>query len=356
MSLTYDSILTRMRKAFYDECGENIKNYSETDMKFKAVASEIYSVAANADFVLKQAFVKTASGIYLDMHAEMRGLKRKTGTKAEGILTFSVPADLNTEVEIPANTVCSDRDNPLVQFKTTESVVCPVGQICVDVQCVALANGAEFNCDKNRITVMVNPPDYVCAVTNAEAIIGGSDEETDEALRSRVLQSYASKFNYLTEDAYKQLALKADGVLDAAFAYDPDKECMQVCIKAAGDKLTSDIKSQIGDAFWEYKYAGVQYEYKAAVPQKFSAFAAIKVSAGVDKSAVKSAAEEKIRRLCSDAKIGQSISSTVLVLGLSAIDGIEYAEVSLSPSAAGVAVCDSLSYLSLENVEADVYE
>lgn len=77
MSLTYNQILNEMRKAFYDECGENIKNYSETDMKFKAVASEIYSVAANADFVLRQAFIKTASGKYLDMHAEMRGLKKK---------------------------------------------------------------------------------------------------------------------------------------------------------------------------------------------------------------------------------------------------------------------------------------
>mgnify|MGYP006934290031 FL=1 len=93
-----------------------------------------------------------------------------------------------------------------------------------------------------------------------------------------------------------------------------------------------------------------------ATPQKFSAFAAIKVSAGADKSSVKAAAEEKITQLCSATKIGQNISSTALVLGLSAIDGIEYAEVSLSPSAAGVAVCDSLGYLSLESVEADVYE
>ncbi|UKI22187.1 MAG: baseplate J/gp47 family protein [Anaerotruncus sp.] len=72
-------------------------------MKFKAVASEIYAAAANADFVLKQAFCKkTALGKYLDMHAEMRGIKReKTGRKAAGIITFSVPADLNREVEIP---------------------------------------------------------------------------------------------------------------------------------------------------------------------------------------------------------------------------------------------------------------
>lgn len=356
MSLTYNQILTRMRSAFYDECGENIKNYSETDMKFKAVASEIYAAAANADFVLKQAFAKTASGKYLDMHAEMRGLKRKTGTKAAGVLTFSVPADLNRDVEIPENTVCSDKDNPLVQFKTTESVVCPAGQSSVSAKCEALANGAEFNCAANRITVMVNPPDYVSTVTNNGAIIGGSDEESDEAIRIRILQSYAGKFNYLTEDAYKQLALKVDGVLDAAFAYDQSKNCMQICIKAAGDNLTTGIKSQLGGAFWEYKYAGMQYEYITATPQKFSAFAAIKVSAGADKSSVKAAAEEKITQLCSATKIGQNISSTALVLGLSAIDGIEYAEVSLSPSAAGVAVCDSLGYLSLESVEADVYE
>lgn len=76
-----------------------------------------------------------------------------------------------------------------------------------------LPNGAEFNCAANRITVMVNPPDYVSTVTNNGAIIGGSDEESDEAIRSRILQSYAGKFNYLTEDAYKQLALKVDGVL-----------------------------------------------------------------------------------------------------------------------------------------------
>ncbi len=356
MSLTYNQILNEMRKAFYDECGENIKNYSETDMKFKAVASEIYSVAANADFVLRQAFIKTASGKYLDMHAEMRGLKRKEGTKAHGVLTFFVSPDLNREVDIPAGTVCSDKDNPLVQFKTLKSAVCPADKSSIDVECEALANGAEFNCDKNRISVMVNPPDYVLAVTNSSAVNGGGDEESDESLRSRILQSYSCRFNFVTEDAYKQLAMRADGVLDAAFSYDYNNSFMQVCLKVAGDKLPPSISITLGNLLWEYKYAGVKYGYCAATAQKFSAFAAIKVSAGADKATIKAAAEEKIKQLCSASKIGQSLSSTALVLGLSAIEGIEYAEVSLTPSVAGVVVCDSLSYLSLENAEADVYE
>lgn len=234
--------------------------------------------------------------------------------------------------------------------------MCPADKSSIDVECEALANGVEFNCDKNRISVMVNPPDYVLAVTNSSAVNGGGDEESDESLRSRILQSYSCRFNFVTEDAYKQLAMRADGVLDAAFSYDYNNSFMQVCLKVAGDKLPPSISNTLGNLFWEYKYAGVKYGYCAATAQKFSAFAAIKVSAGADKAAIKAAAEEKIKQLCSASKIGQSLSSTALVLGLSAIEGIEYAEVSLTPSVAGVVVCDSLSYLSLENAEADVYE
>ena len=58
MSITYDEILHEMETQFYNECGEYVKDYPEVELRFKAVASEIYAAHTAADFALKQAFVQ----------------------------------------------------------------------------------------------------------------------------------------------------------------------------------------------------------------------------------------------------------------------------------------------------------
>ena len=87
MNLTYDEILNSMKIEFAGEKGEAVKELSDIEARFKAVASEIYSVSAYGDYIMKQSFPQTATGEFLDRHAELRSITRKTASYAKGAIT-----------------------------------------------------------------------------------------------------------------------------------------------------------------------------------------------------------------------------------------------------------------------------
>ena len=105
---TYDEILTAMKKAFFDSCGRNVDNMGDIDARFQAVASELFSLGCKNDFLLKQAFPQTATGDYLDRHAAMRDIQRHTGTKAHGVLRFSVSQPTINDISIPISLTSFD--------------------------------------------------------------------------------------------------------------------------------------------------------------------------------------------------------------------------------------------------------
>ncbi len=80
MNLTYDEILNSMKIEFAGEKGEAVKELSDIEARFKAVASEIYSVSAYGDYIMKQSFPQTATGEFLDRHEELRSITRKTAS------------------------------------------------------------------------------------------------------------------------------------------------------------------------------------------------------------------------------------------------------------------------------------
>ena len=75
------------------------------------------------DFILKQAFVQTATRGYLDRHGALRDCKRKLGTKAKGTLTFGINEAIASDIVIEKGTVCSKPNYPLIQYSTDETVI-----------------------------------------------------------------------------------------------------------------------------------------------------------------------------------------------------------------------------------------
>ena len=90
MKSTYNEILQNMKTAYNKELGREIAENSIDEKKLEAIASELYGLSCYGDFILKQAFVQTATGGYLDRHGALRDCKRKLGTKAKGTLTFGI--------------------------------------------------------------------------------------------------------------------------------------------------------------------------------------------------------------------------------------------------------------------------
>lgn len=162
--------------------------------------------------VLAAAFPQYAWGDYLDDHAAARNLTRLAATAASGVVTFTGP--VGTDVP-PGTTVSSpptgsDEDPPT--FQTSVDAVIPAGGT-VDVNVAATDAGSSGNVSAGALTVMETPIPGV-TVSNALPMVGGTDPETDDALRVRVLDQFIERGS-ATADVYRSWARNYAGVGEA---------------------------------------------------------------------------------------------------------------------------------------------
>lgn len=209
---TYEEILTRMQNKFSTLAGFSADEASDIGIRLKVLAGEIYSQGANFEWLKNQLFTQTASGSYLDLHAIERGLSRKTAIKSTGTLTFSITTALSYDVQIPAGTVCATSGVDAIRFETTEAVTLAAASLSVAAKAQSVEGGSDKNTGASTVTVMITPPAGISAVTNASAFTGGTDAETDEELRARIIESYKNISNGTNIAFYKGEILKYDGI------------------------------------------------------------------------------------------------------------------------------------------------
>lgn len=355
MSLTYDEILDSMKTAFQKEKGETVKNLSDLEMRFKAVASEIYSVFAFGDYVLKQGFPQTATGAYLERHGELRGITRKTASPAKGRLTFSLSEETDRNVTIPAGTVCSVSGKPFIQFSTDKAVEIKAGELSVQAAATALKSGDAYNAQANTVTVIVNPPAFVFSVTNEYAFTGGSDPESDEALRERIVSSYSYRRNIFSLTEVRNVLLLHEEITDVTLCPEPGY-LLRVCLKTKSGRVEELLKNQIRELLGFTYLCSVDIVFTAAVEQPFNAFAEAKIYSGYDETVIKNAVKERITQFCSSEKIGQNYSESAAAAACAGIEGLEYVNVFFGSAVSGPVACGSESYLKLKNVEVTAHE
>lgn len=355
MKETYNNILNNMRTAYFEECGYEPAPDSDLELRFKAVAGEIFSAYSYADFILKQVFPQTATGEYLDRHAAMRGIERKAAAVSQGVLEFSISEPLETDVLIPQSTVCSSAQRPFVQFATTEQAVIEAGETSVTVPVQALSGGAEFNCPAGEITVLVNPPEYVTSVTNTTAMTGGFDDENDASLRERLVSSYATRRFAVNESSLREQLLTSNYILDAR-VYNSGSESINVCIKAVGGYNAERLKSSIKSTLGLFSVCKLDFQVFDAEPFSFNINASIKLEDGYDNEELISTGVDVLSKAVSSMHIGQNVSKTELEALLYGIEGVTLAEVCLVDENGMPFSCPSNSYLVPDKITVAVYE
>ncbi|MDE7123892.1 MAG: baseplate J/gp47 family protein, partial [Eubacterium sp.] len=276
MSLTYNEILDSMKAAFQQEKGEPVANLSDLELRFKAVASEIYSVCAYGDYIFRQGFPQTATGMYLDRHAQLRSITRKKAARASGELTFSLSEAASKSVTIPAGTICSAAGRPFIQFATDKRAIISAGSLSVSVPATALRTGQEHNVEAGCVTDMVNPPDYVFSVTNDEVFTGGWNDESDEALRERILSSYSSRKNAVSAEGVREILLSLDEITDALVISDKNSS-VNICLKTRNGRISSSLQTKVSDLLGFLSFCSVEINFIAASEKEFSVKAEAKV-------------------------------------------------------------------------------
>lgn len=198
----WTGIYEQMRGTFAQRAGFVPSEGCDSAVRLYALAAELQSLLMQADWVLDQSFPQTAQGMYLDYHAETRGITRAAAEKAVGTLRFAAADKVTAACPIEKGTVCMTAEG--VRFETTEDATIAVGSQWADVPAQAVEAGAGGNVIAGTVTLLSAMPVGVVQCTNPAAFSGGCDAESDEALRGRVLASYQRLPNGANAAYYEQ--------------------------------------------------------------------------------------------------------------------------------------------------------
>ncbi len=294
--MTIDEIYGQMVEAFQKETGVTLAGDGDMAVRLYAVAAQIYALYVQTDWVNRQCFPQTAQGEYLDKHAQLRGLERRAAVAAEGILRFETDQAPSTDLTIPAGTVCMTAG--LVRFETTQEAVLQAGETMVETTAAAVEPGASGNVAAGTIRAMAVAPVGVSRCTNPDGFSGGLDEESDEELRERVLETFQRMPNGANAAFYEQSAMSFPQVAAAAVVSRPrGVGSVDVVVSTAAGVPDSELLEELQAYFEERREIAVDVLVRAPEVQDVDVTVQIQTAANRDGETVRQAVEQAVPQL-----------------------------------------------------------
>ena len=210
-----DNIHARMLKTIPDDIDKSEGQFVWDKTRPTAVELSFFSQYIVVE-ALKAAMPQYSYGEYLDSIAKANGLERKEALYATGTITVHG----NEGTLIPLGSIFSTESGAGIEsidFATTEEATIPAdGFINIPVRCTE--PGANGNVSVGTIILKSSDlPSAITGVTNTSVTSGGTDEESDDALRARIADTEQSKgVSHVGSKAdYKRWAEEVDGVGEA---------------------------------------------------------------------------------------------------------------------------------------------
>lgn len=335
---TIEEIYEQLCGEFTLRSGTQLISGGDMSLRLWAVAGEIFTLEAQADFVARQCFPQTAVGEYLDMHAQIRGLVRGGAQKAEGELRFYLDSARDADTNIAAGVRCMSADES--EFVTTAACVIPAGETWCAVPAQAVSAGARGNAAAGEICYMVLPPVGVSGVKNVSAFVGGCDAETDAALRYRVLGSYRTLPNGANAAYYETKVRQLAGV--EAVTVQPKKRglgTVDVCFSTAAGIPSQAELDAVRDMLSGEREICVDIAVSAPEPVEVNVSASVSLRGDRSFAEVKKHVQEAVNGCFGGAMLGRGVYKSRLLAAIMGVDGVENcvltapaADVEISPT------------------------
>lgn len=125
---------------------------------------------------------------YLDAHAEVQRLIRTAAVPATGEVTFTGSNGTVIPIGTEVGTEPTEPEADAPVYEVTAAGTIAAGTVTVPVR--AVEGGKAGDVSAGAVVAILTDVAGANTVTNADAIIGGADTETDEELRDRLLAVY----------------------------------------------------------------------------------------------------------------------------------------------------------------------
>lgn len=144
-------------------------------------------------------------------------------TKSEGTVTFGRNTPAVTTISIASGTYITTESQESVTpviYETTANAAIPAGSMTVTAPVRALKTGTYSHVLAGKLNTLQSSVNGVDYVTNTEAIVNGTDQETKEARKLR-FQKYISSRSQGTNEALVYAAEQVAGVTTATIRENP---------------------------------------------------------------------------------------------------------------------------------------
>ena len=196
----------------------NDSNYSPFWRLITALVTKpvLWLINILVDQVLPNLFLKTAQGRWIDIYSWSVDVKRKPATKAKGELVFQRYGD-TSELDIPSGTLI--QTNPIngavYRLVSTEAVRFERDEIEIKVKVQAEKTGTSFNLSRGYYSMLVDS-NLSGHIKNIESsswlLVPGSDEESDDDLKSRTRNQFTATNGWHIDASYKAMIASFPGV------------------------------------------------------------------------------------------------------------------------------------------------
>lgn len=325
MIATYDEILQRMKNEYKRITGNIPSEESDIGIRMRVLAGEIYKLTVNTAWLKNQMFVQTATGEYLDMFAQTRGINRRLPTKAVGAVTFAVDNPAKVDIVIPKGTVVATKEITPVCFVTDE--VCTILQNTtqISVQITAYDGGTAGNVAGETINLMITPIAGVDSVNNSQQTYGGIDGESDEVLRRRIMNSYKNVINPANAQFYINTAMQVDGVYSAGIIpCNRGVGTVDLFISGQGTTVDSQLVSQVQTIIDKCKSINVDIKVLPAEELKIDIVFDLLIADGYEFDNVKKECVAKVSSYLNSLGVGKCVYLSDIGDILYHIDGVSY--------------------------------
>lgn len=196
----------------------NVLPGSDDYKRLEQLAGRITIVITNNNIALLNSSPITATGVALQQLASLFNVFPRPASAGAGSVTATFSG---ASLTIPTNFTCTAASGK--QFTATPATYAPG----VPIPITAVTQGSNTNLPANAVLQwdlsVISGLNPLCLVT-AAGVTGGTDPDTDEPLRTRLLQALANAAGGGNASEVVQLAEAASAAVQAAYCY-PAAEC-----------------------------------------------------------------------------------------------------------------------------------
>lgn len=256
----------------------NITYFSDGSIAKALVETNNLEISRLQEYVsstFQNAFLSSATGIYLDMWGETLGLPRIKDRRAtaqiqdgavrfyttSGTLGSKLPHPTNPGLGlIPLGTLISNPAST-IEFVVTEDVTFPVNAKSVFVPISASGTGSGYNVGVNQLTVSSLNTSGVL-VTNDVAIVTGKDTESDDEYRFRLSRAMTSRYGSNLA-AIEVAALSNPSISRAEILqYSRGAGTFDVLLVPQGNRVTNTAKENVRKAIEQVAAYGISFNVR----------------------------------------------------------------------------------------------